>query len=398
MLLSGLLGGIVVVWLIAVPVFANEGTIFEGLMFGPNDSVLVTESSGKELYRWQPEKSLVPASLVKLLTAYAAIDKWGLAHQYSTDFYRVGTALWVKGFGDPFLVSEELDLMVAAMPPELIDGITEINVDNSYFDIHTVPGRSEVSDPYNAPLSAVSANFNTANVELVNGQLQSAESQTPLTPTAKKIAHTLVKERERVNLINANNAQQNFAELLAIKLDKPLIAININQSLTGCFKLGYRHVNSRILADVLRGILEFSNNFMANQVFLKLGDNTADQMSFNHSVDWVQRFLSRQFNWQQYTIVDGAGLSRLNKLSAMQIDHVLAQLEPHKALLKRIKNNSNAVVYAKTGTLNNVRSYAGYIELGRLRARFVFNFNRKVPYRYRDEILERLLRDLQSKK
>ena len=375
-------------------VFANDKVLFSGITFEQNDSILVVDSSGQERFNWQAEKLLVPASLSKLATAYAAIEKWGLDHRFSTDFYRLGNTLWVKGFGDPYLVSEELDLLVKALPLTLTAGITAISIDNSYFDIQNVPGRSKVSDPYNAPLSAVSANFNTANIGRVNGQLKSLEEQTPLTPTARKIAHTLVKQRERVNLINADNAQRNFAELLAIKLGKPLIKVNINQSLNGCFALGYRHVNSRTLADVLRGTLEFSNNFMANQVFLKLGDNTADHMTFEHSAELMEQRLSREFNWQGHTLVDGAGLSRSNKLSATQIDQLLSALAPHKTLLKSIKNKTDAVVYAKTGTLNNVRSYAGYIDLDGAQTRFVFNFNRKVPYRYRDQILERLLRDL----
>lgn len=373
---------------------AGDTPIFKDITFQSNDSILVSDSSGKELYSWQSDKPLVPASLTKLATAFAAIDKWGLDFRFSTDFYRVADTLWVKGFGDPFLVSEELDLLVNAIPFKLTQGIKTISIDSSYFDITTAPGRSKVSDPYNAPLSAVAANFNTVNIGRVNGQLQSIEAQTPLTPTARKVAHTMLKKRERVNLINTDNAQRNFAELLAIKLAKPSIKIEINQSLNGCFTLGYRHVNSRTLADVLRGALEFSNNFIANQIFLKLGDNTADKMSFEHSSELMSLRLSRQFNWQGHNITEGAGLSRSNKLSAKQIDQLLKSLAPHKHLFKSIKNKVNAVVHAKTGTLSNVRSYAGYIELADEKFRFVFNFNRKVPYRYRDQILERLLRDL----
>lgn len=382
--------------LIASATFANDVDIFHGIKFQSADSLLVTDSSGKELFNWQADKILVPASLTKLATAYAAIDKWGLDYRFSTDFYRVGDTLWIKGFGDPFLVSEEFDLLVKALPLKLTLGIKSISIDNAYFDIKNVPGRSRVSDPYNAPLSAVSANFNTVNIGRINGKLQSIEAQTPLTPTAVKMAHTLVKKRERVNLVNANNAQLNFAELLAIKLGMPTLKISINKPLNGCFKLGYRHQNSRTLADVLRGTLEFSNNFIANQVFLKLGDNTADQMTFDHSADLMQQRLSRQFNWQGHTIVEGAGLSRKNALSAKQIDQLLQSLSQHKTLLKSIKNKQSAQIYAKTGTLNGVRSYAGYITLAGQEVRFVFNFNRNVPYRYRDQILERLLRDLRN--
>jgi D-alanyl-D-alanine carboxypeptidase len=59
---------------------------------------------------------MVPASTMKILTSLAAIDRWGMDHRFHTDFYRSADGwLWVKGHGDPYLVSEELDRVAKAL-------------------------------------------------------------------------------------------------------------------------------------------------------------------------------------------------------------------------------------------------------------------------------------------
>ena len=72
---------------------------------------LVVEEGHKAVVKHNADRPMVPASTLKLVTALAAIDHWGLAHRFHTDFYLDGGWLWVKGGGDPFLVSEELDLI-----------------------------------------------------------------------------------------------------------------------------------------------------------------------------------------------------------------------------------------------------------------------------------------------
>ncbi|MFQ3247304.1 MAG: D-alanyl-D-alanine carboxypeptidase/D-alanyl-D-alanine-endopeptidase (penicillin-binding protein 4) [Arenicella sp.] len=385
-----------------------QSSVLENLTLSDADSVLVVTDSDARVFAWQASKPLIPASVTKLATAYLAIDKWGLEHRFHTDFFIQAETLWVKGYGDPFLVSEEMDVLADALKAALqargITELTDLYVDNSYFSFASVPGRSKVSDPYNAPVSAVSANFNTAKLSNENGVISSAEAQTPLTNTAKKMAYSLTKSVDRVNLVDSDNAQSNFAELLLAKLGMVNTAITINKTLDGRETLLYRHLNTHSLADVLRGSLEFSNNFIANQVFLKLTDNaTTDKVSFDLSRDYANTALAVRFGWRHHSINEGSGLSRKNRLSAEQINDLLKALQPNKVLFKKIKVSSKTVsVYAKTGTLNGVRSYAGYIELPPTTSqqsvrkyRFVFNFNRAVGYRYRDQVLEKLIADLE---
>ena len=366
--------------------------------FKKSDAVLISEVGGDIVYEWQADTLLIPASLTKLVTAKLAIDRWGLKHRFHTEFYLQGETLWVKGFGDPYLVSEELDLIVKALRDEMLaTEISVIAIDNNYFKAEKVPGQSTAVDPYNAPVSAIAANFNTVSLRKVAGEIKSAEPQTPLTPTAIRQASALSepigRSSERVNLKNTNNAQQHFAELLAIKLGSSEMEIKINQSVPSSAKLFYRHFNSHTLEDVLRGTLKFSNNFIANQVFLMLADVDAGSKSFAQASEQAKLRLRKAYAWQDMQLNDGSGLSRENRLSASQINELLCDLSDYKTLLKpySIGKSQGATVYAKTGTLNGVHSFAGFVNINNADYQFVFIFNRSVPWRYREQLLERVI-------
>ena len=364
-----------------------------------HDAVLVVDGNGDTVYQWRASSSMIPASLSKLATAHLAIEKWGLDHAFHTDFYRVGNQLWVKGYGDSYLVSEELDVLVSKLASLDISWVTSLHIDGSYFASESVPGRSRVNDPYNAPLSAVAANFNTVTLSKLGGVIQSAEPQTPLTPLALELGAKvkgLAKKAQRINLVNRENSQNNVAQLLLAKLGLSSLPISIDQVLPQGATLFYRHQNSRSVDDIVRGMLEYSNNFMANQLFLSLADSDeCDSVSFASASSYAQQALADEFGWKGHALLEGSGLSRSNQLSAQQINQLLIPLAPNKRLLKKVKNK-HADIHAKTGTLDGVRTFAGYIELSNKSYRFVFLFNRKVPWRYREQLLSRLVDELRS--
>ena len=365
--------------------------LFEQQNLQNNDAILVMRDA-QVLYQWQGDKPLIPASLVKIITAQLAIEHWGLTHRFVTDFYLADEHLWVKGLGDPFLISEEIDRLVTALQPILPAHLKTIALDNSFYNITTpVPWRSKVNDPYNAPVSAIAANFNTAKLQKVGGKFISAEPQTPLTDTAKRVAalSQFGAKAQRVNLRNADNAQRNFAEVLRHKLGRPALQIQINQALPSDATRLYQHRNHHTLADLLRGTLEYSNNFIANQLFLNLSG--ADSASFAQAQQDTQARLAEQYQWANHRLQDGAGLSRNNQLSAQHIQQVLQDFAPHKTLLKSYQaGDAQAAVRAKTGTLNGVRTYAGYLEIDQQNYTFVFLFNRHTPWRYREQLLDKL--------
>ena len=370
--------------------------------FTDSDSILVVEDGRGDLKAWQASKAMVPASLIKLSTAYLALDKWGGDFAFYTDFYRYGDELWVKGYGDPYLVSEELDRVSQLLSGVDLTGVSSLHIDDSYFVNEVVPGRSKVDDPYNAPLSAIAANFNTVMLKKVGGELQSAEPQTPLTSVAVKLAQELNVgissngKGQRVNLKHRDNAQLHFAQLLLAKTGNSQWPVVIDGRVPEGAKLVYRYTNTRTVEQIIQGTLEFSNNFMANQLFLSLASTPAsNDVSFKQASLYAQQRLSKLFQSFKFSVVEGSGLSRQNQLSARQIDVLLVALKPYKHLFKQTKH-SKAQIFAKTGTLDGVRTFAGFIGIKDKEYRFVFMFNRSVPWRYREQLLETLVDELLS--
>lgn len=375
----------------------NTVSLLESEGFSDQDSVLLVDEQGQAVYQWRSDQLMVPASLAKLVTAQLALEKWGGDYAFHTDFFRVDNQLWVKGYGDPYLVSEELDRLVLALNGMDLSWVTSLHIDSSYFRNERVPGRTTVNDPYNAPLSAVSANFNTVMLRSVDGEIKSGEPQTPLTPLAIELAKgvkSLSTKAQRINLVNRQNAQMNMAQILLAKLHKPALPVFIEQRLPEPAALILRYQNTHTVRDIIRGILEYSNNFMANQLFLSLAHSVNDDVvSFEKASNLVHVALSDAYAWRGHRLFDGSGLSRQNRLNASQIEDLLASLQSYQTLFKKVAH-SKARIYAKTGTLSDVRSYAGFINFEHQNYRFVFVFNRKVAWRYRESLLNRLVDQL----
>jgi D-alanyl-D-alanine carboxypeptidase/D-alanyl-D-alanine-endopeptidase (penicillin-binding protein 4) len=96
--------------------------------------------------------------------------------------------LYVRGGGDPFVISEELVPLaielVAAVGKEPITGIV---LDASYYPSNLrIPGIEDTDQAYNAPNSALAVNFNTIYAVRSGNTVRCAEAQTP-SPRAYKV-------------------------------------------------------------------------------------------------------------------------------------------------------------------------------------------------------------------
>ena len=380
---------VLAVLMLLVPV-AQASDLFGKHKFGNQSAVLVTDANGKDLYAWNADKLLIPASTIKIITGIAAIERFGLDFQFRTDFFHKEDTLWVKGYGDPFLTSEELDIVALNLIRQINLQFLRVNrivVDGTHFPLLKVPGRVISTQPYDAPLAAVSANFNTINIRKQGKVITSAEAQTPITPLAKQLALKLTDGVHRINLRQTDISEQYFAELLVAKLKEHGFNGDI-ESKTGFtpveVKLIYQHVNSQTMREAVHGMMVFSNNFIANQLFLQMRSPDTP-ISFQASSDYMKQLLNNELGSAQ--IVEGSGLSRENKLSARQLNALLQRFEPHKQIMKSYLNGK---AHAKSGSLNGVHNLAGYITKNGKDYFFTFLFNQGVPWRYRNTLLQEL--------
>ncbi|MCG6862777.1 MAG: D-alanyl-D-alanine carboxypeptidase [Chromatiaceae bacterium] len=364
----------------------SEDAVFSALKL-PKASLLV-EERGRVVISHHPDRAMVPASTMKILTALAAIERWGLDHRFSTDFF-LGhdNRLWVKGYGDPYLVSEELDLIAKALKARGVREIAGIGTDDNYFHPSVeISGRSSSDNPYDAPVTALAANFNTVNVVNRGGKVRSAEAQTPLTPMARRFGQQLGTGEHRVNLEDRDKAVRYFGEILSAKLVQAGIHVDGDPrdgSVPSRAEKVYSHENSRDLQSVVSAMLEYSNNFIANALFLKLADKSNGRpLSMSDAQGAFSHWVDQTFGWRGYRIDDGAGLSRGNRLSARQLLDVVSAFAPYKELLPK----QNAGVRAKTGTLRGVSCYAGFVNRGGRWEPFSLLINQPVSYNFRLQV------------
>ena len=358
-----------------------------------NAGLLVTDGQGHVLKSKRANRSFVPASTVKIATAWLALNRWGENYRFRTDFFfdRRENTLWVKGSGDPYLVSEELAQIARQLAQRGVVQVDRIALDNSLFENGLVlPGTGKSNNPYDAVPSALAANFNTVNIKKRNGKVISAEAQTPLTPFARSMKKRFKRGTLRVNTgRDPHNAEKYFAELLAAFLRQE--GIQVSRSIVSgrvpALQVTYQHHNSRTLAEVIRPMLKYSTNFIANQLALALAADAYGRPANAQLVkQYMNTTLRANFHWKTFNLQEGAGLSRKNRLKPRQLIDLLKQFMRWKHLLPKRATG----VYAKSGTLRGVSTLAGYLVRGNEWKPFALMMNQAVPHNLRIRIAKQL--------
>ncbi|MGR8932606.1 MAG: D-alanyl-D-alanine carboxypeptidase/D-alanyl-D-alanine-endopeptidase [Gammaproteobacteria bacterium] len=375
------------------PALSNAGDALSTYSRLNNAGLIVLDADGKTVLADHADKALIPASTTKLATAWMALTHWGEEYRFRTHFYLDESTqiLWVKGSGDPYLVSEELDIIASNLKQKGLRQIEAIGLDTSLFEQGLVlPGTGATNNPYDAVPTAVAANFNTVNIRKAGGHVVSAEPHTPLTAYAESLAGSIRSGELRVNTgPNPRNAEKYFAELLAAFLQKHGVTVGprIVFGQVPDRSAIYTHVNSKTLGEIVHNMLKYSTNFVANQLILILSAeaykrpaNTADVKRY------MEETLSRRFGWKNFSLSDGAGLSRNNRLSPQQLTELLQALSDWRHLLPEIESG----IYAKSGTLSGVSALAGYFVKHGEWQPFAVVMNEKVPYRLRNRIAREL--------
>ncbi|MGZ8401269.1 MAG: D-alanyl-D-alanine carboxypeptidase/D-alanyl-D-alanine-endopeptidase [Methyloceanibacter sp.] len=363
--------------LLLLPAPALAGAKEKVAALAPSAVVLVIDEEGKELVAQNADKPFVPASVAKIVTAWLAMEVLGGDYRFETKFYLDDKrVLYIRGGGDPFLISEELEPLgrelVAAIGKEPITGIV---LDASYYpsDLR-IPGIESTTEAYDALNSALAVNFNTISAVRKGKTVRSAEEQTPITPLAiSEFQARGPQGRGRISLSKDPAVSLKYAgELIAAFIGRTGGSVKGKIS-TGTVPEGlkpvYVHRQSRPLSEILSQLLLGSNNYIANQVFLEIGGTLGGPVSLEKSLKVANAMLAANGLADAIHLEEGSGISRGNRFTARGLAEVLHLFEPHATLLRSGKG-----ALFKTGTFSGVRTLAGYADTSKHgRVRFVIS-------------------------
>ncbi|MEZ4872486.1 MAG: D-alanyl-D-alanine carboxypeptidase/D-alanyl-D-alanine-endopeptidase [Bdellovibrionales bacterium] len=370
----------------------------------------------------------IPASVTKIITAAASLKLFPENHKFVTQLVSNGEIkegvlkgdLVIVGGGNPSFVSENLWELVNEFKRNNVTKIDgHIVVDDSLFDnIRFDPSRlkARVNRADDAPIGAMSFNWNSVNVFVRPGEKSGVGAKVYLDP--ENNYYDLVNEVKTTSGKGAKirlsrKGVRGFKEEITVSgeigLQSPeqvrymsvlhpdyWVGYNLETFLrqrgitvTGVVKTGQAPKNAKIfadheskpIADIVKDMMKFSNNYVAEMLTKNLASlkHPGKPASLNDGVKELRNFMAKQgVDKKNFQLVNPSGLSRDNLVRAQDISQLLESLQNQFQIfpefltsmpisgvdgtLKRRMNGDSVKgwVRAKTGMLSGVVGLAGY--------------------------------------
>jgi len=388
-------------------------------------AVLIEADTGHTVLAARQRAAQNPASLMKLLTTAAALDRLGPAFSWATPVWLNGYvrdgvlegSLHIKGSGDPKLVQERVWLLLRRVQQLGVREIRgDIVLDNSAFavpDIAAGDFDGEPLRPYNVRPGALLLNYRTVIYTFVPDATDGVARvlvEPPLAGAQTERSLPLVTGpcddwRSALQANFTDPGRPRFAGRYAAscgELNWPIadpqpasydarllegLWRGMGGLLTGRVREGPAPSDSKPafeqrsppLAELVRDINKFSNNVMAQQLFLTLAlQATPGQAATPESArETLRQWLAERTGEPATDIVidNGSGLSRDNRVSTWLLARVLLRAWdspvmselmsslPISGVDGTLRRSRTGVgrAHLKTGSLRDANGLAGYV-------------------------------------
>ena len=388
-------------------------------------SVVVHDAStGQRVLQWQATRPVNPASLTKLLTTMAALERLGPAWHWQTPVWISGPlrdgvlegSVFIRGSGDPKLVLERLWLLLRRLQQLGVRDIRgDFVLDNRAWVVPEVPAGDfdgEALRPYNVRPSALLFNFRSvihSFVPDVAAGVARVSIEPALAGTVVDMAVPLAAgpcgEWRAALKASFEPGRTRFAGQYAASCGEQAWAVadplpatyearllealwrEMGGVLNGSVREGPApsgqkpsfEMPSLALTEVVRDINKFSNNVMAQQLFMTLAAQARpdEPATLEAARETLRRWLvARTGELGDEVVIDnGSGLSRDTRISALRLARLLLQTYDSPVMselmaslpisgLDGTMRRSRATAgraHLKTGTLRDVVAVAGYV-------------------------------------
>ena len=378
-------------------------------------------NSPRPLLAYQENTARVPASVMKIITGYAALGTLGQNYRWPLDVYTNGRIqngtlqgdLIIKGYGSPEFKSTDLRKVLHGIRQKGIRNVNgRIVFDSSYFNIpnqYAFDGKKQ--SKYNAQPDALLFNERvntfqvrtvgkrvrittttpTHNLRIVNRMRKSKRGCRPRIGVSKRAGQTIVTFSGRYSRRCGTRSYSRVISRPAEMIYGSMQAMwkrDVGGKLNTRFAMGRAPANakpllrtySRTLAEILPTIIKNSNNVMARQLLLTIGAKRTGHGTPRSGANAIGQWLaSRGLNFPELRIENGSGLSRTARISAAHVGDLL--VDAYRSPFRNVFMRSLAVAgvdgtmkgrlrgtqvrgrgFFKTGTLRDVRSIAGYVK------------------------------------
>lgn len=371
--------------------------------------VIYDPKTKKVISSYNENSPLVPASTTKLLTTETALNmlgenyRWMTQLEYSGEIDETGTLngnLYIVGSGDPSLgtnkagASAYRDIVADFVNGISREGIKKINGD---IIIQTALFKGNITslpenvvwlenNNYYLPVGTTKE-INPANEKLIvkkSNSFTGSKKYFYVSPYAKQMVYAEKYEGDGILTTKLPDAPAFLANSFKANLAKSGVAVTgkVVPKMTDAAPESRKMISiykSPTLSDIVYYTNQRSDNGLAEALlrtvgFQKLGDQTAESGRIvvnNHLRDV-------SFDIENLNYMDGSGLSRSNKVTPISQVKYLSSLMSQKyyktyfdslpiagqtGTLKRMFiGEGNGQIFAKTGTLNKVKTLAGYIK------------------------------------
>lgn len=323
--------------------------------------IVVEEEDGTRLYARNADTLLMPASNRKLFAAATVVECLGPDHQFSTELWRDGEDVVLRGDGDPSFGGRYDDSPSLALAP-LVDAlqrrgvrrVRDVIADVSRFDRETVPGSWKVGNlPYSyaAPVDALTY------AENVSGDYAVVE---PGLFAAAALRDALIAAGIRVEgRVRLSTTPRAWRERVAA-------------------------VPSPFVRQILTTVLKNSHNLFTEVLFKDL---SATPASYDQSLAIERRFLTEEVGLGEndFRFVDGCGLSSDDLVTPAALIRIVRWMNAParratflplmaetggEGTLRNRNASLGSRVHAKTGTINGVNALSGTVTMPDGRSRY----------------------------
>ena len=386
--------------------------------------VIHDATSGRSVVQWQEKRPVNPASLAKLLTTMAALDRLGPAFTWATPVWLTGPikdgvlegSVFIKGSGDPKLVLERVWLLLRRVQQLGVREIRgDIVLDSAAFVVPEAdPGDfdGEPLRPYNVRPAALLLNFRSvlytfvpdeaAGVARVSVEPALAGTQVDrVVPLAAgpcgdwrgalkasfeagrtRFAGSYTTACGELNWPVADPQPGTYDARLIDALWREMGGQLLGSVREGLAPLELKpsfEQRSPALAELVRDINKYSNNVMAQQLFytLALQARKNGPATLESARDTLARWLTERTGEMGADVVldNGSGLSRHTRISAQRLARLLTQnfdspvmselmsslpISGLDGTLRRSRTTPGRA-HLKTGSLRDVAGVAGYV-------------------------------------